>query len=68
MEPAFAACAELKDRPDVVICFTDGGIDTFPEPEWCRVIWVVVGGADGQPNDWGETIVVDSDDDQDAAA
>ena len=61
MEPAFQALRDLPERPDVVICCTDGHIDVFEDQEWCRAIWVVVGQeAHGQPNKWGETILVDS--------
>ena len=63
MQPAFELLRNERERPDVVICCTDGQIDTFAEHEWCRTVWVVVGNddhaAEGQPNNWGETIVIE---------
>ena len=58
MEPAFELLRNERERPDVVICCTDGLIDDFAEHDWCRTVWVIVGG-DGQPNNWGETIVIE---------
>lgn len=40
MAPALKRCAELKVRPHVVICLTDGYIgDPGPEPEHFKTIW-----------------------------
>lgn len=66
MRPGFEAFAELPsdERPEVVIVLTDGMIgDGHPEyePEWCQVIWVLLGEYQTKPCDWGEQIFVQED-------
>ena len=70
MNPAFKAYEERDPRPEVVIVFTDGMIgDGHPasEPDWCRVIWVLVGASATKPCGWGEQIFITETGAQEAA-
>lgn len=62
MRPAFEALRMMKNRPNVVICATDGMIgDPGPEPTWCRVIWLLVGSKyTHDVSKFGEIIEVDA--------
>jgi len=58
--PAFDQLEQMRNRPDVLIVFTDGYIGT-PDvaPDWAKVVWVLVGGCSRAPAAWGESIVID---------
>ncbi len=58
MTPAFKALSDLppRDRPDIIVCITDGEFfgDYPPEPEYAKVIWVMVRPTQTPP--YGKTI------------
>ena len=61
LRPAFKALEETRERPDVVICITDGWIgNDYPAkaPAMARVIWVVVGSCSFTPR-WGEVVKIE---------
>jgi predicted metal-dependent peptidase len=57
MTPAFEVLSRERERPDVIICVTDGQLyGSYPDdPPPCRAIWVVVGGYNFEPR-WGEVV------------
>lgn len=57
--PAFEALSAKRPRPEVIIFATDG-YGPAPEmpPHGIRTIWLLVGGNENPPAEWGEAIVI----------
>lgn len=70
MRPLFDGFEKRPKRPQVVIIATDGHIGSgYPteEPTWCKTVWLVVSGGNPQPCPWGETVLIDPKELQEAA-
>jgi predicted metal-dependent peptidase len=62
MRPAFVALEAERERPEIVVCITDGQVgDGIPkyEPDWCRTVFILVGVNRKRPCTWGEQIEID---------
>jgi predicted metal-dependent peptidase len=58
--PAFSALEKTKPRPEVVVFATDGyGPAPRFAPMGMKVIWLLVGGNQKAPAEWGDSVVVD---------
>ena len=67
--PGFKAFADEDPPPETIVYVTDGqGAAPHKQPDWCTVIWVLVGdycqvpwsAESGMPIDWGEMIYPDN--------
>jgi len=60
MRPAFEAALEQRERPNIIICITDGQLYGYvpEEPRGCSVVWVTVGEYQQKPADWGDIVEV----------
>jgi predicted metal-dependent peptidase len=57
--PVFAALEKKRERPDVLVFFTDGyGPAPARAPLWCSTVWVLVGRTVREPATWGTCIRV----------